>query len=172
MRALSLCLLFILLSCSASKDTDAEHENLRGSLLIRGVTVFGYENNKLSYQLKSRYMIQSSDKNELEFRDFVMQKMDEKGISSLYLANKVTYSFKEKQAFLEQADVEAYHDETVLTADTLLVDYITNTLTGQNAKLIKANQEISGKTLFYDLISKRMEFTQNVEGYYAEGTNK
>ena len=174
-RLTRLCLLALFILSCAKKDSqpsEPELENLHGSLAIRGLTVFGYENNQLSYQLKSRYMIQSSDRNQLEFGDFVMQKMDTEGISSLYLANKVVYTFDKNQAVLKQANLENYRDEVVLSANNLLIDYVSNTFTGDHAQIKQPNQQISGEKIFYDLISGRIEFTQNVEGYYGKGTSK
>ncbi len=167
-------LLLFTFSCQKKdlESADPELENLRGSLAIKGLTIFGYENNQLSYQLKSRYMVRSLDKNQLEFSDFVMQKIDSQGVNGLYLANKLTYTFDKNQAALEQANLENYHDQVVLSADNLLIDYVSNTLTGNHAQIKRPNQQISGKKIFYDLISGRIEFAENVEGYYEEGTGK
>lgn len=173
-RLLRICLLALFILSCTKKDvqlSEPELKNPQGNLAIRGLTVFGYENNQLSYQLKSRYMIQSSDRNQLEFGDFVMQKMDTEGISSLYLANKVIYTFDKNQAVLKQANLENYRDEVVLSANNLLIDYVSNTLTGDHAQIKQPNQQISGEKIFYDLISGRIEFTKNVEGYYEKGTS-
>lgn len=175
-RLAIICLLgiFSILSCEKKhkEGLDPELDNLQGSLAIKGLTIFGYENNQLSYQIKSRYMVRSLDRNQLEFSDFVMQKIDAEGINGLYLANKLTYTFDKSQAELKQANLENYRDDVVLSADNLLIDYVSNTLTGDHAQIKRPNQLISGKKIFYDLITGRLEFTGNAEGYYEQRTEK
>lgn len=168
---LCLCLAVSVLSCQRKQeivfDTDLEDVS-SSSLIIRGLIVFGYENNSLSYQLESQYMIQSIDREVLEFRDFVLQKLDSSGPKGNYLANKAVYFTKENRVVLDEANLEEFHDDVILTAGHVGIDFSDYTLSGENARIIKQGQKMSGQKIFYDLIMRRLEMITNVEGSYGQ----
>lgn len=159
-------------SCTPKRNnivaSQTDLENYSGSLIVRGLTIFGYENNTLSYQLKSKFMVESLNRDSLEFIDVVLQKLelgDNKG--GTYLANKATYFVKENKVKMLHANLQENKNEVILIADSVLLDFSDYTLSGENAEVIRKDQKIHGSQIFYDIITGKLQLSNKVEGNHV-----